>query len=257
MLSDGRTTLSGEKGTGSTMNLRGLKMLVPASLVAVALLVACDDTGETRNESRHVNLDGATSATVLVRMDAGELDIAGGASGMLDADFTYNVEKWEPDLDWKVAGDEGRLEINQSGSSRLNLFDIDDVRNEWNLNLNDEIPTRLDVELGAGDASLRLGSLALTELDVETGAGDTTINLSGDWNNDLDATIDAGAGRVKLIIPADTGVRIETDTGLVDVDNTGLNKDGDVYTNDAYGTSDATLTITLDAGVGKVELEVE
>jgi hypothetical protein len=239
------------------MNLRSLKLLAPASLVAIALLVACDETGETRNESRNVNLDGATSATVLVRMDAGELDIAGGASGMLDADFTYNVEKWEPDLDWEVTGDEGRLEINHSGSSRLNLFDIDDVENEWNLNLNDEIPTRLDIELGAGDASLQLGSLALTELDVETGAGDTTIDLSGDWNNDLDATIDAGAGRVKLIVPADTGVRIETDTGLVDVDNTGLAKDGDVYTNDAYGTSDATLTITVDAGVGEVDLEVE
>jgi len=238
------------------MNLRNLKLAVPASLLAIALLAACVETGETRNESRAVDLDGATSAAVTIRMNAGELDIAGGASGMLDADFTYNVEDWEPDVEWDVTDSSGRLKISQSGSGSLSVLDIDDVENEWNLNLNDEIPTTLDVELGAGDSSLKLGSLALTELDVETGAGDTTIDLTGDWANDLDARIDAGAGRVKLIVPSGAGVRVKTDTGIVDVDNDGLTKDGNVYTNDAYGESDVTLTIAIEAGVGKVELEV-
>jgi hypothetical protein len=245
--------LSEQKGTGSTMNLGKLKMVVPASLLAVALLAAaCTETGETRNESENIGLDGATNAEVFLRMGAGELDVDGGASGMLDADFTYNVDDWEPEIDWGVTEGKGRLEIDQSGSKSLNLFDLDDIEYEWNLNLSDEIPTTLDVELGAGDSSLKLGSMALTELAVETGAGDTTIDLTGDWQNDLDATVDAGAGRVKLLLPADVGVRVETDTGLVDVDNDGLTKDGDVYTNDAYGESDTTLTISVDAGVGGV-----
>lgn len=239
------------------MNLGKLKLAVPISVLAVALLAAaCTETGETRNESESVDLDGATSAAVFLRMGAGDLNVSGGANGMLDADFTYNVEKWEPEVDWAVSDGEGRLEVDQSGSGSLNLFDLDDVENDWDLKLNDDIPTTLDVELGAGDGSLTLGSMALTELNVETGAGDTTIDLTGDWENDLDATIEAGVGRVTLRVPADTSVRIETDTGVVDVDNSGLTKDGDVYTNDAYGNGGATLTINVDAGVGEVELEV-
>ena len=110
------------------MNLGKMKLVVPASLLTVALLAAaCTETGETRNESERVDLDGATSATVLLRMGAGELDLAGGASGMLDADFTYNVEDWEPEVDWEVTDGKGRMEIDQSGSSSLSLFDLDGV----------------------------------------------------------------------------------------------------------------------------------
>ncbi len=254
---ENRTMLFGQKGSGSTMNLGRLKLVVPTSLLAVALLAAaCSETGETRNDAEQVDLDGATSAEVFLRMGAGDLDVAGGADGMLDADFTYNVEKWEPDIDWAVSNGNGRLEIDQSGSGSVSLFDLDDIENEWDLALNDDIPTTLDVELGAGDSTLNLGSLNLTRLDVETGAGETTIDLTGNWDNNLDATVDAGAGRVKLLLPADVGVRVETDTGVVDVDHDGLTKDGDVYTNDAYGESDATLTISVDAGVGEVDLEV-
>ncbi|HEX5163796.1 MAG TPA: toast rack family protein [Thermomicrobiales bacterium] len=239
------------------MNLGKLKLAAPASLLAAALLAgACADTGETQNVSENVDLDGATSAVVLVRMGAVDLDLAGGARGMLDADFSYNVEEWEPDVNWKVTDGVGRLEIDQSGSGSVNIFDLDEIENDWDLHLNDEIQTTLDVELGAGDSTLKVGSLALTDLDVDTGAGDTTIDLAGDWHNDLDATVEAGAGQVTLRVPADVGVRIETDTGIVDVDHSGLNKDGDVYTNDAYGVSDITLTINIDAGVGKVDLEV-
>ena len=239
------------------MNLKPMRLALPAGVLAVALLVtACNETGDTNNESRNLDLDGATSAEVVVRMDVGELDVAGGADGMLDADFTYNVDEWEPEVDWNVTDGKGRLEIDQDGSGGINILDIDDVEYEWDLRLNDETPTALDVELGAGDSSLKLGTMNLTDLAVQTGAGDTTIDLTGDWANDLEASIDAGAGRLKVLLPSDTGVRIETDTGIVDVDNTGLTKDGDVYTNAAFGTSDATLTINIDAGVGEVELEV-
>jgi hypothetical protein len=239
------------------MNLGKLKLAVPASLLAVALLAAaCAETGETQNVSEDVDLDGATRAVVLVRMGAGDLDLAGGARGMLDADFTYTDEKWDPTVDWSVTDGVGRLKIDQSGSGSVSVFDLDDIKNDWNLNLSDEIPTSLDVELGAGESTLNVGSLALTDLDVDTGAGDTTIDLTGDWDNDLDAAVEAGAGQVTIRVPADVGVRIETDTGIVDVDHSGLTKDGDVYTNDAYGVSDVTLTINVDAGIGELNLEV-
>jgi hypothetical protein len=36
-----------------------------------------------------------------------------------------------------------------------------------------------------------------------------------------------------------------------------LNRDGNIYTNDAYGVSDVTLQIDVQAGVGQIFLGVE
>ena len=45
-------------------------------------------------------------------------------------------------------------------------------------------------------------------------------------------------------------------SGHSPVDTSGLTKDGDTYTNDAYGESDVTLNIEIDAGIGKINLDV-
>ena len=89
------------------------------------------------------------------------------------------------------------------------------------------------------------------------GTGKVTIDLTGDWQDDLDATIRGGVSSLTLSLPRDVGVLIEVDTGVGDVDTSGLTNDGDTYTNDAYGESDFTLRIDIDGGVGKINLDVK
>jgi len=69
----------------------------------------------------------------------------------------------------------------------------------------------------------------------------------------LKASIHGGVGGVNLILPRDVGVRVEADSGLGGVNAEGFNRDGDVYTNDAYGRTDVTLEIRAEVGVGGVE----
>ena len=86
-----------------------------------------------------------------------------------------------------------------------------------------------------------------------------TINLA--WmqmpNGNLDVTIDTGATNLTVLLPSDVGVRVKVDRGPTVIDASGLVEDGDVYTNDAYGVSDVTLKVDIDAGVGQINLEVE
>jgi predicted membrane protein len=89
------------------------------------------------------------------------------------------------------------------------------------------------------------------------GAGDITIDLTGDWQDDLDAIIQGGLGQMTLKLPSDVGVRLNVQTGIGSVDASGLSKDGNIYTNDAYGNSDVSLRIEIDGGVGKINLDVE
>jgi hypothetical protein len=46
------------------------------------------------------------------------------------------------------------------------------------------------------------------------------------------------------------------EVGVGGVDATGLTKEGEYYTNDAYGQSDVTLNIQVDGGVGGTELRL-
>ena len=264
------------------MNTRKLKMVGLLTIVVVLLAAnGCVGRGrrlrigELQTESQAVELGGADSVRVEIVMGAGELDVAGGADGLLDADFTYNVAEFKPE----VAYSSSVLTVRQPDvEGRASLWDFDDYRYEWDLRLNDDVPIEMTIDLGAGNAQLELGTLSLTGLDVKAGAGDVTVDLagassltklgidigagnvtldlSGDWQADLDANIRGGAGKATLRLPRDVGVRVDVQGGLGKVNAGGLKKDGDAYVNDAYGESEVTLRIDVTAGLGAIDLEL-
>jgi len=231
--------------------------------------------GKLQTESQVVELGGAESVRVDIQMGAGKLDVAGGAEGLLDADFTYNVAEFKPEV--KYSG--GTLVVRQPDvEGRASLWDLDDYRYEWDLRLNDAVPMDMSIDLGAGAADLKLGSLSLTKLDIDAGAGDVTVDLAGasslarlnidigagevtvdldgDWQVDLDAEVKGGAGKATLRLPRGVGVRVDVQGGLGKVNASGLKKDGDAYVNDAYGESEVTLRIDVQAGLGAIDLEL-
>src|SRR5208337_1707766 len=108
--------------------------------------------GETRKESKTVALGAAQSARVSLNMKAGELKVGGGATQLLDADFTYNVPDWKPEVSYAVSGGVGNLEVEQQGSGSS----TGNTRNNWDVHLNDKAPMEMTVNMGAGRATLTL-----------------------------------------------------------------------------------------------------
>jgi hypothetical protein len=151
----------------------------------------------------------------------------------------------------------GTLVIWEPGNEgRIDWRGITNFRNEWDLHLNNEVPMDLSVDMGAGASELHLAGLSLTGLNLTLGAGGSTIDLGGDWARDLDVTIDAGAGDITVQLPRDVGARVQVDAGAGTIEAPDLTKAGNVYTNAAFGTSDVTLQIDLQAGIGSINLEV-
>ncbi len=72
----------------------------------------------------------------------------------------------------------------------------------------------------------------------------------------MDVTIDAGAASLTLQLPKDVGVRVKVESGPHTIDATGLTKDGEFYTNAAYGVSGVTMQIDLQAGIGMITMNV-
>jgi hypothetical protein len=240
----------------------GVMVLSILMMAATAVLAGACGTqggdepqvGKLRSESKSVDPKNAQSARAQLKMGAGELNLTGGADRLMEGDFSYNVADWKPEVSYDVSGDEGELVVRQGGSEGSNL--TGEARNEWEIRLNDELPTDIVVQLGAGESDLDLDSLALTGLKVQMGAGKTTVDLTGDYAQSFDARIQGGVGEAKVLLPSGVGVKAKAEGGLGKINAEGLERVGDSYVNDAYGESDVNLNVVVQGGVGEINLEV-
>lgn len=255
-------------------------VLLGSLIVLIFALTACNfstmETGPTETKNETVELGGAETAVVDILMGLGELNVSDGADDLMDAEFTYNVEDWEPEVDYAVSGSNGRLTIRQP-DSEFEGIPNNDVENSWNLQFNEDIPMEMDVTLGAGESNLDLRSLNLERLSVESGAGTSTISLgdsplrivdiqagvgemnldlSGGWEEDANITIETGIGDTTILVPSDVGVIVHADLGIGDLDANGFRVQGNNYVNDAYGESSTTLSVDLQGGIGGITLQL-
>ena len=182
------------------------------------------------------------------------MNLAGGADQLMEADFSYNVSEWKPKVNYDVSADTGELMVKQGSGEDVRLGA--DARNEWDISLNDELPTDLVVQMGAGESNLDLDSLTLTGVDLQMGAGKTTVDLTGDYAQSFDTSIQGGVGEATVELPSDVGVKAIAEGGLGKINAEGLKRVGNSYVNDAYGESDVTLRVDVQGGVGEINLEV-
>lgn len=231
-------------------------------LAAAALLLptsSCVCVGEraelidTVNETHTVELEGAERVIVRLDVGIGAFHIKSGSDALMEAEFEYNIAEWEPEVSYKVTDGTGRLTIRQPSLGPKSV--PDDAKSEWTLVLNKDVPLELDIDMGVGKARLFLGDLWLTDLSVDHGVGDLYIDLSGDKKDDLYASLEGGVGKIVLTVPESVGARVDVDTGIGSVNTHGLRKRGGALVNDAYGETDVTVDVSLDAGIGSITVE--
>jgi hypothetical protein len=210
--------------------------------------------GKMQSESKSVDLKNAQSARAQLNMGAGELNLTGGADQLMEGEFSYNVADWKPKVNYDVSDQKGELIVKQGSAEGAGLGA--DARNEWDISLNDEVPTDLVVQMGAGESDLDLDSLALTGVNLQMGAGKTTVDLTGDYAQSFDASIQGGVGEATVLLPSEVGVKAKAEGGLGKINAQGLQTVGDSYVNDAYGESDVNLMVEVQGGVGEIKLEV-
>jgi hypothetical protein len=240
----------------------GVVVLLIVMMAATAIVAGACGTqgggtpqvGMLQRESKSVDPKNAQSARAQFKIGAGELNLAGGADQLMEANFSYNVSEWKPKVTYDVSGDTGELMVKQGSAEGGDLSG--DARNEWDIRLNDELPTDLAVQMGAGESNLDLDSLTLSGVDLQMGAGKTTVDLTGDYARSFDTSIQGGVGEATVELPSDVGVKAKAEGGLGKINAEGLKRVGNAYVNDAYGESDVNLNVDVQGGVGEINLEV-
>lgn len=227
-----------------------------ACLLLIGLAAACDEPRNVMSDSRTVALDGATQAEVRLQMGAGEMRLyAADQPALLQASFEFNRERYRPEVDYRVVGGKGLLDVR---TPRRHGINFGPTRNRWDLVLGRAVPVDLDIDLGAGHSEIDLRGLEIGRVDMDMGVGEVNLDLRGPHAAGFPVKIDGGIGSATLYLPAEVGVRVKVDGGLGSVNPRGLTKQSKgTYVNDAYGKSPVAIEVEIDAGIGSLDLIVE
>lgn len=229
------------------------RVIIVLGVLAILSAAACARVGELETITKAIPLDSAQSLEADIRMNAGELKLEGGATGLLDATFRTNVERWKPEVDYRLEGTRGVLLIEQPRHEGLSWGRAE---NNWNIRLNDDLPVDITAKFGAGEAHLDLGRLTIKDLNLKMGVGDLTVDLTDYSRQGFSGLIKGGVGHATLYLPKGIGVRVSVHGGLGSIDATGFKIDHRVYTNDAYGSSATSIDLTVEAGIGSLDLRL-
>ena len=220
--------------------------------------------GESQTVTSQIDQGDAEEVRTEIQMGAGDLTIMGGAEALMNAEFTFNVDKLEPRVEFSVTNSVGELKVKPSIRVRFgDLRGCLQPENRWDINLNNEVPMDLHVELGAGDAMLDLRDLTLTNLDIEFGAGDVDLDISG--NDSLNSfTMEMGVGNVIMDL-SDTSFaafNFAFGAGDVDIDVSGNNSLNSFDMEMGFGDAVMDLRNTaslddfkLEFGVGDIDID--
>ena len=226
---------------------------VALALLAPACYVSTDSPGSVERDSRTVDLKGAKSVQVQIDMGAGELVMRGGAAQLMDADFRYRTRDGKPEVQYDLNGSRGTLNVRQPSHHTMGNND----KNHWELRLNEDVPMDITVKMGAGEGRLELGNTMLHNLDVEVGAGEMKVDLTGHPRGDMDVRVRGGVGEATIRLPRRARVDIEAHGGIGDISARGLTKRGDRWVNDPSGETDANIHVSVNGGIGQINLICE
>ena len=222
-------------------------------LLTPACYVSTDGSGTVERDSRTVDLKGAKSVQLQIDMGAGDLIMRGGAAQLMDADFRYRSHDGKPEVQYDVSGTRGTLTVRQPSHHTIGNND----KNQWELRLNEDVPMDISVKLGAGEGRLDLGNTALHSLDVEVGAGEMKVDLTGHPRGDMDVRVRGGVGEATIRLPRRARVDIEAHGGIGDISARGLTKRGDRWVNEPSGEAVATIHVSVNGGIGQINLICE
>lgn len=129
------------------------------------------------------------------------------------------------------------------------------IKNELDLRLQNKVPQEIKVETGASDMNLDLSKIILSRLVMKTGASKIRLNLGEKTANDAKIDFEAGASDIKIEFPKTLGVKINSESGLVNNDFQGFTKRDNSYYSEGYDQAQKKIEINFKTGVSSIEVK--
>jgi hypothetical protein len=202
-------------------------------------------------------LGAAKRADIDIRMGAGRLHV--GALSESDNLIEGMIAKGSGEQvlrDFAISGDSATFKLRSQAAWVFPFRERRGERVEWNLLINRDIPLRLHIDTGAGQATLDLARLQIANLDVNTGVGQTTLTLP--QQGQMQVRVNGGIGETVVIIPAGMAARIEATTGLGQVHVIGnYQRNGKISISPDFESAANRVDLIVNGGIGSITIRQE
>jgi hypothetical protein len=153
----------------------------------------------TEQMRERVELAGARSVRAVLKMGSGTLVVKGGAEALLEGTFEFSDPAWQPEVSYEVLDGVGSLVVEHPRNHPSVTLGrpLGRPSYHWDLALGNEVPLELKIQLGSGDADLRLDDTHVFMLQTQIGSGNVRADLSGATAL-RHVAMKVGSGRVDL-----------------------------------------------------------
>ena len=215
----------GQSGAGRWM----AAALLPAVLPALLATTSCGAFRRSAHVGPLVELDtllpsdGLRDADVELDFYAGELNVRAAQGGpLVRVRSRDNLDEFAPRVELSRSGDRANAHVWLHGDSRLKVDFEDEVVNEWQVELSDEVPMNLALDVAMFDGTLDLGGLRLRRATLSMGLGDGRLLFSRPnprTLEQLDVELGAGSFQIEQLGHARcANARFELSSGSFELD---------------------------------------
>jgi hypothetical protein len=177
-------------------------------------------------------------------------NLDGETTALIDAD----IRKRHGNFSLKKLVTDSATVLTFSMNDRKSKWNFGDNGNDVNFKLNKAATWDVLMKLGAGEANLDFAPYKIRTFRFDGGAAALDIKI-GDLLPITDVVVKSGVADVKIKVPANSGCRIKTKTGLSAKDFDGFEKLSDgVYETSNYKASTKKIFINLDGGLSNFEV---
>ena len=190
-------------------------------------------------------------ALIGLNLDVGKLTLGESTPLLYECVSQYRYKEFEPFEEFSRTEKEANILIYHSPVIKRRISN--NIRNHWQLKLNNKIIYDLSVKTGAIDTDCNLSGFKVEKLYIESGASNINLVLP---QYDSKIIIDTGVSNIDIAIPKNVGATVNIDSGIavkdLDVDDF-IKKDG-TYISNNYDYSEFKTKIEIDCGVSCINI---
>ena len=191
-------------------------------------------------------------ASIKLNLDAGKLILGESTSLLYECISQYRYKEFEPFEEFSLTEKEANILIYHSPVIKGRVSN--NIRNHWQLKLNNKIIYNLSIKTGALNTDCDLSGFKVEKLFIESGASNINLVIP---RYDSKIIIDTGVSNIDIAIPKNVGAIVSIDSGIAikDLDADDFIKKDGTYISNNYDYSEFKTKIEIDCGVSNINID--
>lgn len=187
-------------------------------------------------------------ASIELNLDVGKLTMGESTPLLYECVSQYRYKEFEPFEKFSRTEKEANILIYHSPVRKNNFYN---VKNDWQLKLNNQVIYDLSIKTGAIDTDFNLSGFKVEKLYIKGGVSNINLALP---QYDSKIIIDTGVSNIDIAIPKNVGAILNINSGIAIKDLDDFIKRNDTYISHNYNESEFKTEIEIDSGVSHIDI---